>query len=312
VETVFQIPLSLGTIANLEQETSAALIAPHAEAREAVRGATVKNADETGWKQAGKKRWLWMAATASVAYFQICVGRGKAALKELLGDAIQGVVCSDRWSAYHDVELLCRQLCWSHLKRDFQKWLDRGGQAGLAIGQAGLEAARQLFALWRDFREKRIDRLALQAGIIPVQEQLRAALETGASSDDKRVRRFCRNVPAVYPALWTFARVEGVDPTNNHAERTLRRAVIWRKVSFGNHSEEGCRFAERLLTVAQTLRMQNRPILEYLRQAILAHRAALPAPDREAAFAEFLAGVESMNFRSTGPYPTRDELHDRL
>ena len=285
VETVFQIPLSLGTIANLEQETSAALSAPHAEAREAVRAAAVKNADETGWKQAGKKRWLWMAATKSVACFTIGVGRGKAALKELLGDAIQGVVSSDRWSAYNDLMLAFRQLCWSHLKRDFQKWVDRGGEAGLKVGEAGLEAARQLFALWRDFREKRIDRVSLQAGLLPVQEPLHAALETGASSEDKRVRRFCRNLLGVYPALWTFARVEGVEPTNNHAERTLRRAVIWRKVSFGNHSEEGCRFAERLLTVSQTLRMQNRPILDYLRQAVVSHRAAMPAP------ALYLVGV---------------------
>ena len=110
------------------------------------------------------------------------------------------------------------------------------------------------------------------------QEQLRAALERGASSDDARVRRFCRNVLAVYPALWTFARVEGVEPTNNHAERTLRRAVIWRKVSFGNPSDAGCRFVERILTVTQTLRLQRRPFLDYLRQALLAHREGATAP----------------------------------
>jgi len=278
VETVFQIPLSLGTIANLEQETSAALSVPHQEAQQAVQVAAVKNADETGWRQAGQRRWLWLAATQSVACFKICVGRGKAALQELLGETIQGVVSSDRWSAYNRLDLAFRQLCWSHLKRDFQKWLDRGGDAGVAIGQAGTEAARRLFARWRDFREKRIDRSALQTALIPAREELRAALEVGASCDDVRVRRFCRNILAVYPALWTFARVEGVEPTNNHAERTLRRAVIWRKVSFGNHSDAGCRFTERLLTVVQTLRLQHRPVLDYLRQAVVAHRATSPAP----------------------------------
>jgi len=278
IETVFQIPLSLGTIANLEQETSAALNEPYQEAQQAVQTAAVKNTDETGWKQAGQKRWLWMAATQAVACFKICVGRGKAALGELLGEVIQGVVCSDRWSVYNQLDLAFRQLCWSHLKRDFQKWVDRGGEAGLQVGQAGLEAARQLFALWRDFRQKRIDRATLQTALIPVQERLRAALEAGASGDDARVQRFCRNVLAVYPALWTFVRIEGVEPTNNHAERTLRRAVIWRKVSFGNHSDAGCRFVERILTVVQTLRMQKRPVLDYLRQAVLAHRSAAPAP----------------------------------
>jgi transposase len=278
VETVLQIPLSLGTVANLEQETSAALSAPYQEAQQAVRAAAVKNADETGWRQANQRRWLWLAATHTVACFKICVGRGKAALGELLGEAIQGVVGSDRWSAYNQLGLAFRQLCWAHLKRDFQKWIDRGGEAGLAIGGAGEEAVRRIFALWRDFRQRRMDRSALQAALLPVQEELRAALETGASCDDARVRRFCRNVVKVYPALWTFARVEGVEPTNNHAERTLRRAVIWRKVSFGNHSDGGCRFVERILTVVQTLRMQHRPVLDYLRQAILAHRSAKPAP----------------------------------
>jgi transposase len=278
IETVFQIPLSLGTIANLEQETSAALSAPYQEAQQAVQTAAVKNTDETGWRQANQKRWLWMAATQSIACFKICVGRGKAALGELLGEVIQGVVCSDRWSVYNQLDLAFRQLCWSHLKRDFQKWVDRGGEAGLAVGQGGAEATRRIFALWRDFRERRMARSVLQAALLPVQEELRAALERGASSDDVRVRRFCRNVLAVYPALWTFARVEGVEPTNNHAERTLRRAVIWRKVSFGNHSEAGCRFTERILTVVQTLRMQHRPVLDYLRQALLAHRSTGLAP----------------------------------
>ena len=278
VETVFQVPMSLGTIANLEQEASAALSAPYQEAQEAVRAAPVKNADETSWKQAGKKRWLWMAATQAVAYFKICIGRGKAELRELLGDAIQGVVGSDRLSVYNQVALSLRQVCWSHLKRDFQKWVDRGGEAGLKVGQAGLEAARRLFALWRDFREKRIDRSTLQAALIPVQDQLRAVLDAGEASDDAPVQRFCRNILAIYPAVWTFARVEGVEPTNNHAERTLRRAVIWRKVSFGNHSEAGCRFTERILTVVQTLRMQHRPVLDHLRQALTAHRAATPLP----------------------------------
>lgn len=277
IETVFQIPLSLGTVAHLEQETSAALSKPYQEAQRAVRAAAVKNTDETGWRQANHKRWLWLAATQTAACFKVCVGRGKAALSELLGEAIQGVVCSDRWSAYHSLDLAFRQVCWAHLKRDFQKWLDRGGEAGVQVGQTGLEAVRQLFALWRDFRQKRIDRAELQTALRPAQEELRVALEKGASSDDVRVGRFCRNVLAVYPALWTFARVEGVEPTNNHAERTLRRAVIWRKVSFGNHSDTGCRFAERVLTVVQTLRMQQRPVLDYLRQALLAHRTAAPA-----------------------------------
>jgi len=274
VETVFGIPMSLGTVANLEQEMSQALAQPYQQAEEEVRTAAAKNVDETGWNLAGKLLWLWMGTTQTVALFKICCGRGRAALRQLLGQAVTGVVTSDRWSAYNIVDLLCRQLCWAHLKRDFQKWAERGA----AIGESGLKAAEQVFGLWRDFCQGRIDRPTLQKRLEPVCKGLCAALEKGQSSEDPKQARFCKNILKVFPALWTFARVEGVEPTNNRGERTLRPAVVWRKISFGNQSEAGCRFTERILTVVQTLRLQKRQVLEYLRQAIDAHRAGRPAP----------------------------------
>ncbi len=276
-ETLFGVPLSLGSVSNVEQEVSAALEEPYQEAEQAVQQAPVKNADETGWALAGKLCWLWLAVTNSVAFFKICTGRGRDALRQLLGSDIQGVLSSDRWGAYKIVDLARRQLCWAHLKRDFQKWVDWGGEAE-AIGQAGLEAVKKVFALWRDFREGVLDRPGLQAALGPVCIELYEALEAGLSCPVPKAARFCRNLLEVYPAVWTFARVEGVEPTNNRAERTLRPAVLWRKISFGNHSEAGCRFAERILTTVQTLRLQKRHVLAYLREALLAHRTGEPAP----------------------------------
>ena len=277
VETLFRVPIAVGSICNLATEASAALTPAYAAAEEAVRQAPVKNADETGWNQAGKLCWLWMAVTQQVAFFKLCIGRGKANLRELLGQRPQGTVGSDRCGAYNIVDLAMRQVCWAHLKRDFQKWLDRGGE-GVAIGQAGLVAVAQVFALWRDFRQGQMDRSTLRTKLGPICVELHHALEAQRDCTDKRVRRFCRNILGVYPALWTFARVEGVEPTNNHAERTLRLAVIWRKISFGNHSEAGCRFTERILTVVQTLRLQHRNVMDYLEQAMVAHRAGQPIP----------------------------------
>ena len=278
VQTLFSVPISVGSICSIEAEASVALDTAYAQAEQAVREAPVKNADETGWSLAGNLCWLWMAATQSVVFFKICAGRGRASFRELLGQSVKGILCTDRWGAYNIVDLAMRQLCWAHLKRDFQKWLDRGGE-GLVIGQAGLEAVKRIFELWRDFRQGLIDRPTLRAKLEPVCAELHAALEAGRGGMDKRVRRFCQNILNVYPALWTFARVEGVEPTNNHAERTLRLAVIWRKISFGNHSEAGCRFAERILTVVQTLRLQKRNVMDYLEQALAARRVgqAIPA-----------------------------------
>ncbi len=103
-------------------------------------------------------------------------------------------------------------------------------------------------------------------------------MEEGCGCADKKAATFCANLLALYPALWLFAAIDGVEPTNNHAERILRSGVLWRKNAFGCHSAAGCRFVERMLTVVQTLRLQRRPVLNYLYRAIQAHRAGLPAP----------------------------------
>jgi transposase len=277
VETVFEVPISLGSISALEAEVRDALAGPYQEAGEAVREAPVKNTDETGWSEAGQKRWLWGAATATVAFFVIHLRRNFEGLQALLGETIKGIVCSDRWAAYSKLPLELRQICWAHLKRDFQKLVDRGGPAE-AIGRAGLEVVECLFADWWAFRRGELDRPGLQARLDPVARELQGVLERGCSCADSKAATFCVNVLALYPALWLFTAIEGVEPTNNHAERILRLGVLWRKNAFGCHSAAGCRYVERILTVVQTLRLQNRPVLDYLYRVIVAHRAGLPAP----------------------------------
>jgi transposase len=276
-EHVFAAEVALGTVANLEQEVSHSLASAHAEAACAVRQAEVKHADETSWKRAGQKCWLWLGATAMVAFFVIHARRSAAGLRALLGETIHGIVCSDRWGVYQRIAVACRQLCWAHLKRDFQKCVDRGG-AALAIGNEGLAVVQALFERWHRFRGGGLDRHSLQVQMAPVQHELRALLERGCVCADSKVATFCGNVLAVEGALWTFVRVDGVEATNNHAERLQRKAVLWRKNAFGSGREAGCRFVERMLTVVQTLRLQQRPILTYLQRAVEAHRAGLPAP----------------------------------
>ena len=277
VETVFEVPTSLGSVFALEAETSAALASPYQEAQAAVRDAPVKNTDETGWSEKGQKRWLWAAATATVAFFVIHLRRSFEGLQALLGETITGIVCSDRWAVYSKLPLKWRQICWAHLKRDFQKLIDRGGPAE-AIGRVGLEVVECLFADWWAFRRGELNRAGLQARLDPTARELQGVLEQGCSCADSKAATFCANVLALYPALWLFAVIEGVEPTNNHAERILRLGVLWRKNAFGCHSAAGCRFVERMLTVVQTLRLQKRPVLDYLYRAIVAHRAGLPAP----------------------------------
>jgi len=275
-ETVLAVPIALGTISNLEEEMSAALATAHAEAQQAVQQADAKNVDETGWKRAGMKHWLWGGATALVACFVISPSRGAAGLAALLGNKIRGVVSSDRWSVYGRLKLGLRQLCWAHLKRDFQKLVDRGGVAR-EYGERGLAAVGILFEEWHLFRGGG-SRAALQRELAPVRELMRDWLEDGARCEDTKAAALCGNLLDVEPALWTFLHKRGVEPTNNHIERLLRPGVLWRKNAFGCHSDRGCRFVERILTVVQTLRLQKRSAMTFLYESLSAHRAGRPAP----------------------------------
>jgi transposase len=133
--TLFDVPVALGTVVNGEQEVSQALAEPHAEAVAAVRAAATKNVDETGWKRAGKLCWLWAAATATVAAVGIHARRSAVGLAALLGETIQGIISSDRWSAYQHLPARFRPLCWAHLNRDFQKC--GPGRCGAGPGSGG-------------------------------------------------------------------------------------------------------------------------------------------------------------------------------
>lgn len=276
-ESLFGVPVSLGTVAAREAEMSGALAGPHAQAGGAVGNAPVKNADETGWSLRGKLRWLWTAATSAAAYFVIHARRGFDGLTALLGRRPRGIVGSDRYSAYRRIPSRRRQICWAHLKRNFTGCLQRGGPAA-ELGRAGLEAVRQVFHNRHLFLAGRRTRGGLARYLRPVRRDLRAALVRAAGGADPRAARLAAGVLDVYPSLWTFVRAAGVEPTNNHAERVLRRAVLWRKNSFGCSSEAGCRFVERMLTAVQTLRLQGRNVLDFLQAALAAHRSGLPAP----------------------------------
>jgi transposase len=275
-ETVLGVPLALGTVSNLEQEMSAALATAHAEAQQAVQAAAAKNVDETGWKRAGARCWLWGAATALVACFVIAPSRGAAGLAAVLGKKIKGIICSDRWSVYGQLKVGLRQLCWAHLKRDFQKLVDRGGVAK-DYGKLGLAMVSIVFEAWHLFRGGG-SRAALQRNLEPFRPLMKSWLEDGARCRDTKVAALCGNLLAIEPALWTFLYRQGVEPTNNHIERLLRPGVLWRKNAFGCHSEAGCRFVERILTVVQTLRLQKRPTLDFLYRSLYAHRHGCHAP----------------------------------
>ncbi len=274
---LFGCELSVGTIDAICQRVSAALERPHAELHAALERAAVVNSDETGWKQAGAKRWLWGGVTPHLAAFLITQSRGQDSARALLGERFAGVCVSDRWSGYNHLPLEQRALCWSHLVRDFRKLQERGGLAG-ELGEQALTLCERLFAAWHAHLEQGRERDRLHAQLAPLEHELRDLLERGQADGDPKTRRLCRSLLKLWPALWSFTRHEGIEPTNNAAERGLRPAVIYRKLSFGNQSDQGARFVERMLSVAHTCRLQRRSLFHYLTAALTATARGQPPP----------------------------------
>jgi hypothetical protein len=275
---LFGCEVSVGSVDAICQRASGALAAPYAELREAVKDAPVLCVDETGWRNAGQKRTLWGALTDSLAAFHIAADRHERELPELIGESFAGIVSSDRWWAYDSLDPARRQVCWAHLLRDFRRHSEGLADQG-RFGEAGLGVCRELFAAWDSFASHG-DRPRLAREIAPIKRRLRALLEPHQlkSTRNRHFRTFARNLLKLWPALWTFTEIEGVEPTNNRAERGLRGAVIYRKVSLGSQSEAGERFAERMLSVSQTCRLQGRSLFGFLVEALTASSRGSPAP----------------------------------
>jgi transposase len=275
---LFGLRLSIGAVDAICQRASAALALPHQKLVEKVLSAPVVNVDETGWFTAAEGRTLWTATTPEAAIFRVAADRHRDRLEELLGDDFEGIVASDRWWAYNHIDPASRQACWEHLKRDFHSHSE-GMAEQKQFGQAGLALSLRLFATWHTFEEHQ-DRDRLAREMKPIQDELGALLDNAArkSPRTKYHRGLANNLTKIWPALWTFVTVEGVEPTNNAAERALRGPVIYRKLSHGTQSQNGERFIERILSASVTCRLQHRSLYTYLHELLTAHPRGDPLP----------------------------------
>ncbi len=276
-EELFQARLSTGTVEKVLSRVGDALAQPHQDLLEAVRSSRHLNMDETGWRLRGSQRALWGAFTGEHAYFQIAPDRHEDHAKALLADT-KAIVTSDRWWAYSHLPLSRRQICWAHLRRDFTAHAE-----GLALekelGELGLHVCERLFWAWEVFQHTG-ERRELKRQATILRRELKPALRrfSGKSPRNKYCRGMARNLLKLWPSLWTFAAIPGVAPTNNHAERSLRGAVIYRKLSLGSQSEEGERRIARLLSASITCRLQRRSLHVYLVELLSASARGDPAP----------------------------------
>jgi len=251
-------------------------------------GEAVLNVDETGWRTNGDKRWIWALVARQFVFYVVAANRSAAVLVSLLGAVFRGILCNDRWVVYCSYHSGRMQLCWAHLKRNLLGIAEEArSPSARRFCREALAIVARLFRLWHrfrgDLRDRRgnpqpIDRRQLFEKSIPLQKKLFALAEAHLDDADKEVRNLATALFVHCERLFTFLEQEGVEPTNNVAERALRTAVQWRKISFGNRSRNGELATARLLTVTQTCKRQQRHVLGYLTDAVRCHRRQVPVP----------------------------------
>jgi transposase len=260
---LFTLSISTGMIPKLERQSAAVLEAPYNELATAVHEAEVANIDETSWRENRRKVWLWAVVTPLFTVFTIAKNRSGAVARALLGSRDNQVVGSDRFSAYEWIMARWRQICWAHLRRDFQAMIDRGGD-GEKIGRRFVSLSNRLFRHWHRVRDGTLEWSSFQERMSRLRGEVKQVLLEGSRCSCAKTAATCFEILKVEEGLWAFARVKGVEPTNNAVERALRHAVIWRRISGGTDSVNGSRFVERMLTVVATCRQQRRNVLDYL------------------------------------------------
>lgn len=271
------IEISLGSTQKCWEEASRAVAAPCQELEERLKTEPVLNVDETGWRTNGEKRYLWAFVAARYVVYTVAASRSSQVLVQLLGAVFQGVLCSDRFSAYLKYHSGSAQFCWAHLKRTLLGILEFTKSTAVErFCRDALAEHARLFRLWHKFRGGQIDRRQLILRAIPIEKRIFALAERHL---DSRHREVCNLATALFQhneRLFTFLEREGVEPTNNSAERALRTGVQWRKICFGNRSANGERATARLLTVAETCELQRLNVLAYLASAIASYRKHQP------------------------------------
>jgi len=277
-ETLLNVNIALGSVQNLLEDTSEALEPIDKELKDVLPKEPVINSDETGWKD----RWLWIFVASTFIYFQVAKTRSSKVLEDVLGKPYKGILCVDRWGAYTKYHKGLFQICWAHLKRDFLGVLKIGeatqSEDAKLFAETMEKLRKRLMAIWYGFKAGDISRAELIKKTRPVRNAVKRCLKEHMHSEERCVRNLAGKLFKRFDHLFTFIFHEGVEPTNNMAERGIRPAVQWRKICFGNRSDNGAVLTSRLLTVTRTCWLQKRNSLEFLVDAISAHRSGKLAP----------------------------------
>lgn len=273
----FELPISLGSVAGICLKVGKVLEDPVRALEEKMRGARVAHLDDTSWYEKSRRAYLWVKASGRDSLYRIAASKKMEVVADLLGKGFGGRVVTDRAASFGLVPSERRQVCWSHILRDFQAVEDRGGAWGW-LGTWGVDLAHRVFSRWHAYKRGDLSWGMFRRRIAPLEREMMEILERGRNDAEGETRGMCRHLWGLRRSLFLFARVRGVEPTNNRSERDLRPGVLWRRGSFGSQSPSGSRFVERMLTVRAGCRRYRVPLFAYLTAVCGAADEGKPIP----------------------------------
>lgn len=277
INDLYRINICEGSIINVEGRVSNAIGEVYLRIHRIVtESLSSKHFDETSWRDRGKNGYVWVASTCQAVCFKIDAHRSREAFLKFVGRLAPGPVVTDRYAVYKDVTP-DHQHCLAHLIRDFRKFGERKGLDG-EIGLSIEKELREACKIHKRYRQEEISLKSRNHRLRHSRQRLEGYLIDGLANGSDDFAKFTEHILNHFDHLWTFARFPNVDPTNNLAERDLRKIVLWRKKSYGTRSDRGQRFVERISTVCGTLNRTGQNIIEFLRKALSAFYSGLEAP----------------------------------
>lgn len=274
---VFDTPVSRATLWGIRPKVAESLQYSTACVYQEVRVAPVKGMDETGWKHAGKREYLWTIATEAAAFYAILPTRSRQAAVALLGKDPVGLIMTDGYAVYDFIPEDQHGRCTAHLKRDFEDLAESTVAERVEFGTRGLAILASLFLVVQQAKAGLLSAWQLWEALQPVKQRMGKLLTRGEFGTDPFLQGFSMRFRKNWKSWFLFPE-NGLDATNNSSERALRPGVLWRWISMGTRSEEGLSFVMRMMTAAETAKRRGRRLMPFLTHLLRCYHRGITSP----------------------------------
>ncbi len=265
IKNLYEVDISEGSVANIEENVSDALDPIYERIHhQVVHGILTRHFDETSWRDSGKRNYVWIATNTKAACYRIDPNRSQEAFFRFIGTARTVASVTDRYNVYNTLEGP-HQYCLAHLIRDFHSFAERKGEDG-RIGAQIEKELRRACGIHDRWRDKKLSDRQRRAQLIQSKKRLANAFDDAIANGSDELAYLCLRLDEKH--LWAFISTPGMEPTNNIAERDLRKLVLWRKKSYGTRSARGKRFVERITSVVETLKKNEKVVFKFLEEAM--------------------------------------------